>query len=85
METDGSRRALCDASNPLSRSKLDRFFFENQLTEQDAARINRRYLVPDSVMVSSEVIPACIILHLKHSTFSVLKLVLKVYLSKLHK
>eukprot|EP01050_Picozoa_sp_SAG11_P013379 SAG11_NODE_1559_length_4675_cov_4.453493_3_plen_66_part_00 len=32
-----------------------------------------------------EVIPACIILHLKHSTFSVLELVLKVYLSKLHK
>eukprot|EP01050_Picozoa_sp_SAG11_P010307 SAG11_NODE_1026_length_6141_cov_13.737008_1_plen_61_part_00 len=29
------------------------------------------------------VIPACIILHLKLSTFFVLKLVLKVYLSKL--
>ena len=56
VETDGSRRVLCDASNPLSRSKLDRFFFENQLTEQDAARINRRSLVPDSVMVSARVL-----------------------------
>eukprot|EP01050_Picozoa_sp_SAG11_P051200 SAG11_NODE_28973_length_315_cov_4.500000_1_plen_59_part_10 len=30
--------------------------------------------------IASDLIPACIILHLKHSTFSVLKLVLKVYL-----
>eukprot|EP01050_Picozoa_sp_SAG11_P015254 SAG11_NODE_1957_length_4002_cov_4.816551_3_plen_145_part_00 len=34
---------------------------------------------------ASKVIFAFIILHLKHSTFSVLELVLKVYLSKLHK
>ena len=34
--------------------------------------------------IASEVILAYIILHLKLSTFFVLKLVLKVYLSKLH-
>eukprot|EP01050_Picozoa_sp_SAG11_P017265 SAG11_NODE_2471_length_3319_cov_3.418634_1_plen_43_part_00 len=37
------------------------------------------------ISIALEMILAFIILHLKHSTLSVLEKVLKVYLSKLHK